>query len=288
MALLRYRMDQRDANIKQPLARSGPMLNRLAQGQSLAVLEGTATPYSYKTMAEAGAIRGLKAKELSAERTTELMRVMKEFTQDWGIAFDVEVTVAPFDPGARSIASARAESRPLVARFTPRNFFVHNGRRLSSVMTNPLFLGIAKPLYQAVAADLKARCIEAFAIKDPVDVKIQQGLKDDLACVVRTNLEGAEALARFFLADFRKSGLKLAVRFFEHYLGASGSSIKVRRDETLEFDLIKNAAQENVEDSSSETSSLPSKARRVSWPSRKSPRTQRPGSRNSRITGRWI
>ncbi len=44
------------------------MLNRLAQGQSLAVLEGTATPYSYKTMAEAGPIRGLKAKELSAER----------------------------------------------------------------------------------------------------------------------------------------------------------------------------------------------------------------------------
>jgi hypothetical protein len=38
-ALQRYRMDQRDMNIKQPLARSGPMLNRLAQGQSLAVLD---------------------------------------------------------------------------------------------------------------------------------------------------------------------------------------------------------------------------------------------------------
>jgi hypothetical protein len=187
-ALLRFRIDQRDANIKQPLARSGPMLNKLARDQSLAVLEGTATPYSYKTMAEAGPIRGLKAKELSAERTTEIMQVMKAFTQDWGIAFDVEVVVAPFDPGARSIASARAESRPLVARFTPRNFSVHNGQRLSSIMTNPLFLGIAKPLYQAVAADLKARCIEAFAIKDPVDVKILQGLKDDIACVVRTDL----------------------------------------------------------------------------------------------------
>ncbi len=106
-----------------------------AKGQSLAVLVSTATPYSYKTMAEPGPIRGLKAKELSAERKVELMQVMKEFTRDWGIAFDVEVTVAPFDPGARSIASARAESRPLVARFTPRNFFAHNGRRLSSVMT---------------------------------------------------------------------------------------------------------------------------------------------------------
>ncbi len=60
-ALMRFRIDQRDGSIKQPLARSGPMLNRLAQGQSLAVLEGTATPYSYKSMAEPGPIRGLKA-----------------------------------------------------------------------------------------------------------------------------------------------------------------------------------------------------------------------------------
>ncbi len=257
VALLRFRMDQRDGSIKQPLARSGPMLNRLAQGQSLAVLEGTATPYSYKTMAEAGAIRGLKAKELSAERTTELMRVMKEFTQDWGIAFDVEVTVAPFDPGARSIASARAESRPLVARFTPRNFFVHNGQRLSSIMTNPLFLGIAKPLYQAVTADLKARCIEAFAIKEPVDVKIQQGLKDDIACVVRTDLEGVEALAQVFLADFREKGFSLAVRFLDNYLKANGDPIELSREAVLEFEEIRDAVQKNIERFKEETLIVP-------------------------------
>ncbi len=29
-ALMRFRMDQRDGNIRQPLARSGPILNRLA------------------------------------------------------------------------------------------------------------------------------------------------------------------------------------------------------------------------------------------------------------------
>ncbi len=44
-ALLRYRMDQRDTNIKRPFARSGPQLNKLAQGQALAVPEGTAIPY---------------------------------------------------------------------------------------------------------------------------------------------------------------------------------------------------------------------------------------------------
>ena len=108
VALLRFRMDQRDANIKRPLARSGPMLNKLAQGQALAVLEGTATPYSYATMAEAGPIRGLKAKDLSAERKVELMQVMKAFTRDWGIAFDVEVTVAPGNHMYWRPASARA------------------------------------------------------------------------------------------------------------------------------------------------------------------------------------
>ena len=51
VALLRFRMDQRDASIKRPLARSGPMLNKLAQGQALAVLEGTATPYKIASRA---------------------------------------------------------------------------------------------------------------------------------------------------------------------------------------------------------------------------------------------
>ena len=48
----------------------------------------------------------------------------------------------------------------LVGRFSPRKFSVHNGRRLSSVMSNAVFLGVAKVLYVAVAADLKARCVE--------------------------------------------------------------------------------------------------------------------------------
>ena len=226
VALLRFRMDQRDASIKRPLARSGPMLNKLAQGQAFAVLEGTATPYSYKTMAEPGPIRGLKAKELSADRQVELMQVMKEFTRDWGIAFDVEVTVAPGNTYA------------LVVRFSPRKFSVHNGRRLSSVMSNAVFLGVAKALYVVVAADFKARCIEAFGVKDGADLKVQERLKDDLACVVRTELEGVQALAQLLLAEGRKRGLKLAVRFFEHYLGgerkfdrgAPGGSHGVRPD----------------------------------------------------------
>ncbi len=235
VALLRFRMDQRDASIKQPLARSGPMLNKLAQGQALAVLEGTATPYSYATMAEAGPIRGLKAKDLSAERKVELMQVIRDMTRDWGIAFDVEVTVAPGNIYA------------LMVRFSPRKFFVHNGRRLSNVMSNAVFLGVAKGLYQALAADLKTRCNQAFGVKDGADLKVHERMKDDLACVVGTELEGVEALAQFILAAGRKRGLKLAVRFFEHYLGASGTSIEVRRQEALEFDLIRNAVDENIE-----------------------------------------
>jgi hypothetical protein len=215
-ALMRYRLDQRDMNIKQPLARSGPMLNRLAQGQSLAVLEGTATPYKLATLAEPGAIEGGIAGLLSAERKVALKAAMKAFIQDWGIALDVEIKVATNNLPARTgKLLGDYNSLPLVAHFTARNLWVHNGRALSSVPSNAQFRARAKALYEAVEADLKARCVEAFGIKDPVDVKIQNGLTHDLACVVRTDLEGVEALAQFYLADWRKKGFTLAVRFLE-------------------------------------------------------------------------
>ena len=214
-ALLRYRMDQRDANIRQPLARVGPMLNRLAQGQALAVLEGTAIPYKLATLNEPGAIEGPIAALLNAERKVALKAQMKDFISDWGIALDVE------------IKKARGNDYVLAAHFSPRNLWVHTGRALSSVPNNAQFRARAKALYEAVTADLKARCIEAFGISDPADVKIQNGLKEELACVVRTELEGVEALTKPLLAEGRKRGLKLAVRFFEHYLGASGSPIEV-------------------------------------------------------------
>ncbi|MEE8187786.1 MAG: hypothetical protein V3T80_01145 [Kiloniellales bacterium] len=244
-ALMGYRMDMRDQNIRRPLARSGPLLNKLAQGQALAVPEGTAIPYKIATLAEPGPIEGPTAGLLSAERKVALKEMMKEFIRDWGIAFDVDVKAAT--GSARSIPPTVFESRPLVAHFTPRNLWVRLPRGLSAVPSNAQFRARAKALYEIVEADLKARCAEAFAIKDPVDVKIQQGLKDDLACVVRSDLEGVEALAQFLLAAGRKLGLKLAVRFFEHYLGASGSSIEVTREEAFEFDLIRNAVQENIE-----------------------------------------
>ncbi|MCH8998199.1 MAG: hypothetical protein IID48_08010 [Proteobacteria bacterium] len=245
VALLRFRMDQRDGSIKRPLATSGPMLNKLAQGQSLAVLVGTATPYSYATMAEAGPIKGAEAGKLSAERKVELMQVMRELTRDWGIAFDVEIKAVT--GSARSLASALFESRPLVAHFTPRKFAVHGGQRLSPVMSNTMFRDRVKELHDPLAADIKARCTEAFGIKDPVDVKIQERLKDDLACVVRTDLEGVEALAQFILADWRKKGFTLAVQFFENYLKANANFVPVSRDDALSFPEVQAAVAVNVE-----------------------------------------
>ncbi len=78
-------------------------------------------------------------------------------------------------------------------------------------------------------------------------MRIQQGLKDDLACVVRTDLEGVEAMAQVILAEGRKSGLKLAVRFLEHYLGASGTSLDLGLEESPEFDLGRIGAADNIE-----------------------------------------
>ncbi len=54
VALLQFRLDNGDKNVKGPLARSGPGFNKLAQGQALAVLEGTAIPYKLATLAEPG------------------------------------------------------------------------------------------------------------------------------------------------------------------------------------------------------------------------------------------
>ena len=248
VALLRFRMDQRDANIKRPLARSGPMLNKLAQGQALAVLKGTATPYKIALPAEPGPIKGAAAELLSAERKVALQELMKAFARDWHIAFNVEVEVLTANAPKRTDKLLDDyESRPLVARFSPRNLSVHIARGLSVVPSNAQFRARAKALYQAVAADLKARCAEAFAIKDPVDVKIQQGLKDDLACVVRTDLEGVEGSARFFLADFRKKGFSLAVRFFENYLKANADPIQLSREDALAFDDVQDAVAVNIE-----------------------------------------
>ena len=246
-ALLRFRMDQRDGTIRQPLARSGPILNRLAQGQALAVLEGTAIPYKLATLAEPGAIEGGIAELLSAERKVALKAVMKAFTQDWGIALDVEIKPATDNLPPRSRPVILFDSRPLVAHFTPRNLWVHTGRTLSSVPNNAQFRARAKVLYEAVAADLKARCVAAFGITDPVDLKIQSGLKDDFACVVRTDLESVEALAQFLLAEGRKGGLKLAVRFLENYLAAAGTPLELGLEESPEFDLGRIGAADNVE-----------------------------------------
>ena len=159
-----------------------------------------------------------------------LVQALLGMRRDKRIALDVE------------IKKARGNDYVLVAHFTPRNLWVHNGRTLSSVPNNTQVRARSKALYEAVTADLKARSIQAFGITDPADVKIQNDLKDDLACVVWTELEGVEALTQFLLAEGRKRGLKLAVRFFEHYLGASGSSIEVSRAEAFEFDACRAAA----------------------------------------------
>ncbi len=146
-ALMQFRLDQSDRNVKSPLARSGPMLNKLAQGQALAVLEGTATPYKLSTLAEPGAIEGPIAALLSAERKVELKAVMKDFISDWGIALDVEIKVATHNLPARTNRIATGyNSLPLVAQFSPRNLWVHNGRTLSSVANSTQFRARAKML----------------------------------------------------------------------------------------------------------------------------------------------
>lgn len=233
--------------MKSALARSGPVFSKLAQGQALAVLEGTATPYKLATLAEPGDIKSEAARLLSAERKAALHEVMKDFISEWGIALNVEIKVATENVPPRSFPSQTFESRPLVAHFTPRNLWIHNGRNLSNASNSVQFQVRAKVLYEAVAADIKARCVETFGTTDPVDVKIQNGLKHDLACVVRTDLEGVEALAQFVLADYRKQSFTLAAQFLENYLKANADPIKVSREDALAVEEVRDAVAVNIE-----------------------------------------
>ena len=247
-ALMRFRMDQRDGNMRQPLARSGATLNKLAQGQSTVVLEGTNIAYKTTGLIEPGKIKGTAAELLSAERKAALHDVMKAIAKELHIALDVEIKVTANNRPARTERLRKDyDSLPLVAHFTPHGLSVDTGNGLSPVLNNTQFRAKAKALYEIVAADLKARCVAAFGITDPVDVKIQNGLKDELASVVRTDLEGVEALAQFYLADWRKKGFTLAVRFLEHYLKVDGSNIELSREEALTFDEVHDAAAVNIE-----------------------------------------
>ncbi len=147
-------------------------------------------------------------------------------------------------------------ARKRVGRTIPGRWWLTSGRATSLCVSpgasppcraTSQFRAKAKALYEIVEADLKARCIQAFGITDPVDVKIQNGLKNDLACVVRTDLEGVEALAQFLLAEFRNAGLKLAVRFVENYLAAKATPIEIGLEQSPEFDLGRIGAADNVE-----------------------------------------
>jgi hypothetical protein len=247
-ALVRYRIDQRDTNIKRPFQPRGSMLSKLAQGQSLAVAEGTAIPYRLALPAEPGPIKGPFADLLSAERKAALHEVMKAIAKDRHIALNVEVRMATTNapPRTRDLLGDYV-SLPLVAHFTARNLSVIGTTGMAQVPTNEQFRARAKALYEIVETDLKARCLQAFGISDPVDVKVQNGLKDDLACVVRTDLEGVEALAQFYLADFRKKGFALAVQFLENYLKANPDEISLGRADALVFEDVLNAVAVNIE-----------------------------------------
>ena len=87
-------------------------------------------------------------------------------------------------------------------------------------MTNAIFGARAKALYQAVAADLKARCVQAFAIKDPgVHFCVRQTIGESMGARGRSrpNPEGGRELVKTARAPVDSGAIFLdpafAVRF---------------------------------------------------------------------------
>lgn len=63
---------------------------------------------------------------------------------------------------------------------------------------------------------------------------------------MRTDLEGVEALTQFYLADGRKKGFTLAVRFLENYLKANPDEIHLSREEAVSFPDVRDARMVNI------------------------------------------
>ena len=70
-------------------------LAKLAQGQSLAVLKGTASVYDYRHGSPGGRIAGPDAGRLSNRQRQMLAQLLDEISRDYGMTFDAEVGRAP-------------------------------------------------------------------------------------------------------------------------------------------------------------------------------------------------
>ena len=206
-------------------------LAKLARGQSLAVLKGTASVYDYKPGARGGTIGGTRSERLPPNRQHALNKIIDEISRDYGISFDVVVegaagvnlgVVAIFQP--QSSVSPRSQAVLHFRQGDPKSI-----QRQAPV------------LFRFLSQDIKDRCQRVFKVKKAS----YQILQDRLACAIMDELEDALAMAERWKARFNRFDNKVAFDLFSHYLGASGDIVTFGRDEALRYKLITDAVALN-------------------------------------------
>ena len=213
-------------------------LKVLANGQSLAVLKGTAVPYDYNPQAAAGTIRGLVGEFLPSrpplgDRPQALRQVLRELARDWGISFDVDLRTLP------------ENALIVVAEFVPRRTPRPSGYPLSG---GPGGLARRAPqLHKMLAEEIRQRCRQIAKIVDFTDRRVEQKVEGLLAGVVLNELEGACFSAEKKLKTFQGFDNPLAARFFSNYLSATGRSIELTAKEALIFDDVMKAVAKNMQ-----------------------------------------
>ncbi len=99
----------------------------------------------------------------------------------------------------------------------------------------------------ALAEDIWRRCGAIVKPGHAVDQAIDRELRGKFACVIVTELEAALATAALELKEFDGYGNPLAARFLRNYLAAQGQDIELTRKEALTFQIVAEAASENIE-----------------------------------------
>ena len=229
-----------DRSPNQRLATGHPLLQKIAQNQSLTVVEGTSAPYEARRSAPKPRITYGKDilggnVSLTPDELSKLEKIVAGLGNSLGVAFNVHVEAAPSDGNI------------LIATFLPNGCNVHDGRRWCRNVNSAEAIRSANPmLFQAFVNEIKQRADMAFPITAPQDKIADQAIEGEFAAVIRPRVVASLMLAQTYLNSGRVSGFDLAAKLLEHYLSGTGTPLVITREEALSYYVIRDAVETNT------------------------------------------
>jgi len=255
-ALALYRASQGAAAgpAQRPLATGDPLFTRLAQGQRLAVLPGTTTPYVPDYTGGPGSFRDeLTPLPLNPAATAALKAVQSEIQRIYGIRLDVAL------PG-KSFWEPMLITEPKPLDVIALAVFATRGLTVMGPQGQPLPI-IGLQHFQAAAPDLAGRLAEI--IEAMIAAKLNRGFFADPPGVaearkafrfpVESEVDGIERFWRRLVVKWREKGLDQAAEFLAYYLDGKGRADPnhpdevLTREQALALDPIRNAYKDTIQ-----------------------------------------